>query len=166
MGNKFDFFETNTGKILRWIFFIPIGLLSGFLISLLALGFTYIRAKYFGGEGQWDLMISPYFFYITFCYVSWFILPKYKSKIIGYLILLKVLFSIYLLFSYSNYDTSLSKGMFIIQEVFTALSCFILTIFLSAKYGENEGNGMDNDNDNMFDGIDKIMGESVHYEEE
>lgn len=124
MENTKKFWNTSSGKVMRWIGLLPVSIaaaiVAGFLVRIL----NIIQSFFSADDPQWALIGSPIVATLALFYVAYIIAPSYKKIVFYILLALRIINTlIWLLFpTYAH----VSFGMLFLQEALT----YILIYFL------------------------------------
>ncbi len=130
-----EFWLSPFGKLLRWVLFLPISIISAFIVALFAFAINYVQSIFTGDDIMWAYFAGALFSQLALLYVAWYILPSQKE------IILFVLFGLRLLFSFLWFvepsASPLSIGGLIFQEILVLGSSFVLIRSLLEKDKNN-----------------------------
>ena len=121
-----EFWTSSTGRIIRWILFLPIASFTAIVTYFILFYIFWIQNYFSGDSGQWAYVGAIVFSGWTFIYASWYILPGLKKIILYILYGFRILYSILWFLIVDPSTLPISSGMLIVQELIVLGTGFYL----------------------------------------
>ena len=127
-----EFWSSSIGRILRYILFLPLAIISSIITYFLVFSLNLIQNYFSGDASKYAYMGAAVVFMLSLIYVSWKIVPGFKKPILYSLFGLRVILSI-IWFVYPS-TSQLNLVMLILQElIVTGASLYLINKLLTTE---------------------------------
>ena len=125
-----EFWSSSIGRILRYILFLPLAIISSIITYFLVFSLNLIQNYFSGDASEYAYMGAAVVFMLSLIYVSWKIVPGFKKPILYSLFGLRVILSIIWFVDPST--SQLNLVMLILQElIVTGASLYLINKLLT-----------------------------------
>ncbi|WP_226389440.1 hypothetical protein [Penaeicola halotolerans] len=108
-----NFWNSNIGKTIRWVFFLPTAIITGLLVAVITLFINQLRSD---TQGDLAYMAAAIFGQVALLFTAYHIVPKFKQPVIIILVIIRTLFSLTWFFD-PNSSLLSSVNYLILQEI-------------------------------------------------
>ena len=125
-----EFWSSSIGRILRYILFLPLAIISSIITGLLVFSLNSIQNYFSGDASEFAYIGAAIFSMLILIYVSWKIIPGFKKPVLYSLFGLRVILSI--IWFVDPSASQLNLVMLILQElIVTGASLYLINKLLT-----------------------------------